>query len=177
MQKVIVYSAVSILLVVMTSLMVPQKEKVKVKWMSVEEMHAAYKINPKPILVDVYTSWCGWCKVMDKQTYSNEKVAAYINEKYYAVKYDAESKDPVTWNGQQYVYNPQNKVNDMAIYLLYGQLSYPSTVFLSSLDAKPAQLAGFLKPKEIESPLKFFGDGAYKTKNFPEFMKSFSSNW
>ena len=52
---------------------------------------------------------------------------------------------------------------------MYGQMSYPTTVFLAALDAKPAPLPGYLKPKEIESPLKFFGEGAYKTKNFPEY--------
>lgn len=153
----------------------PGKEKIQ--WLSITEMQAAYSKNPKPILVDVYTSWCGWCKVMDKETYSNEKVAAYINEKYYAVKLDAESQEPVEWNGKKYAYNAQNKINDMAVFLLYGQMSYPTTVFLSSLDAKPAPLAGYLKPKEIEPPLKFFGEGAYKTKNFPEFMKLFRASW
>ncbi len=175
MQKVIVFFYCSILLFVFASFMKPEKEKVI--WLSIAEMQAAYSKNPKPILVDVYTSWCGWCKVMDKQTYGNDKVAAYINEKYYAVKFDAESKDPVEWNRKKYEYNAQNKVNDLAVYLLYGQMSYPSTVFLSSIDAQPAPLAGFLKPKEIESPLKFFGEGVYKTKNFPEFMKGFSGSW
>ncbi len=175
MQKVIGFFLPSMILFVFTSFMIPAKEKVR--WLSIAEMQAAYSKNPKPILVDVYTSWCGWCKVMDKQTYNNDKVAAYINEKYYAVKFDAESKDSVEWNGKKYGYNAQNKVNEMAVYLLFGQMSYPSTVFLSSLDAKPAPLAGFLKPKEIESPLKFFGDGAYKSKNFPEYMKGFSASW
>jgi uncharacterized protein YyaL (SSP411 family) len=175
MQKVIVFFYCSLLLFLFASFRMGEKEKVN--WLSIAEMQVAYNKNPKPILVDVYTSWCGWCKVMDKQTYSNEKVAAYINEKYYAVKFDAESKDAVEWNGKKYEFNAQNKVNDMAVYLLYGQMSYPSTVFLSSLDAKPAPLAGYLKPNEIESPLKFFGDGAYKTKNFPEFMKGFSASW
>ena len=175
MQKVIVFFIGSIMILAFTSFRIPEKEKVQ--WLSIAEMQLAYSKNPKPILVDVYTTWCGWCKVMDKQTYNNEKVAAYINEKYYAVKFDAESKEPVAWNGKQYAYNAQNKVNDMAVYLLYGQMSYPSTVFLSSIDAQPAPLPGFLKPKEIESPLKFFGEGIYKTKNFPEFMKGFSGSW
>lgn len=175
MQKVIVFFIGSILLFLFVSFTVPSKEKIQ--WLSVAEMQAAYSKNPKPILVDVYTSWCVWCKVMDKQTYNNEKVAAYINEKYYAVKFDAESKNPVEWNGKRYGYNEQNKINELALFLLYGQMSYPSTVFLSTLDAKPAPLAGYLKPKELESPLKFFGDGAYKTKNFPEYMKSFNATW
>lgn len=175
MQKVNIFFIGSVFLMLFAAYRTPEKEKVN--WLTVTEMQAAYQKNPKPILIDVYTSWCGWCKVMDKQTYSNAKVAAYINEKYYAVKFDAESKAAVEWNGVAYQYNAQYKVNDLAAYLLYGQMSYPSTVFLSSLDAKPAPLPGFLKPKEIESPLRFFGEGFYKTKNFPEFMKGFNGNW
>jgi thioredoxin-related protein len=175
MQKVTRFFLAIVAVLLFASFSRPEKEKIQ--WLSIEEMHAAYKKQPKPILVDVYTSWCGWCKVMDKQTYTNDKLAAYINEKYYAVKFDAESKDSVEWNGKRYGYNPQNKVNDMAVYLMFGQMSYPTTVFLSELAARPAPLPGYLKPREMESPLKFFGDGVYKTKNFPEFMKSFTASW
>ncbi len=151
--------------------------KEKVQWLTVAELKEAYSKNPKPILVDVYTSWCGWCKVMDRETYAKDDVAAYINEKYYAVKLDAESKETFEWNGKKYEYKPEYKSNELAVYLLYGQMSYPTTVFLSGIDAQPAPLAGYLKPKELEAPLKFFGDGAYKTKNYPEFMKSFTPSW
>lgn len=175
MQKVTLFFLFAIIPLFFLSFIKPEKETVK--WLSIAQMQVEYKKNPKPILVDVYTSWCGWCKVMDKETYSNDKVAAYINEKYYAVKYDAESRDSVEWNGKKYGYNPQNKLNDMAVYLMYGQMSFPTTVFLIALEAKPAPLAGYLKPKEIESPLKFFGEGAYKTKKFPEYLKSFSASW
>ena len=175
MKKVNVFFIAFLVAFVFTSF--SRKESDKVHWLSIEEMQLAYKKKPKPIIVDVYTSWCGWCKVMDKETYSNDQVAAYINEKYYAVKLDAEVKDPLVWNGKKYGYVAQYKVNELAAYFLNGQMSYPTTVFFSSLDANPAPLAGYLKPKEIESPLKFFGDGVFKTKNYPDFMKGFSASW
>lgn len=175
MQKVATF-IISLVIIIGIVSFVP-KNKEKVQWMTVAELQTAYAKNPKPILVDVYTSWCGWCKVMDRETYAKDDVAAYINEKYYAVKLDAESKDNFEWNGKQYGYKPEYKSNELAVYLLYGQMSYPTTVFLSALDAQPAPLAGYLKPKELEPPLKFFGDGAYKTMNFPDFMKSFTPSW
>ncbi len=66
----------------------------KIKWMSIEE---AYELtlteeHPKKIFIDVYTDWCGWCKRMDKATFQNEEVAAYMNMHYYNVKFDAEQK-------------------------------------------------------------------------------------
>lgn len=175
MQKVATF-IISLVIIIGIVSFVP-KNKEKVQWLTVAELQTAYAKNPKPILVDVYTSWCGWCKVMERETYAKDDVAAYINEKYYAVKLDAESKDNFEWNGKQYGYKPEYKSNELAVYLLYGQMSYPTTVFLSALDAQPAPLAGYLKPKELEPPLKFFGDGAYKTMNFPDFMKGFTPSW
>ena len=57
----------------------------KVVWLTLDELKTAYAKKPRPVIIDVYTSWCGWCKVMDRETYSNEKVANYINENFYPV--------------------------------------------------------------------------------------------
>ena len=154
-----------------------EQKKDKVNWLSLTELADAYAKQPRPIIIDVYTNWCGWCKVMDKETYSNDKVATYINENYYAVKFNAESKDSVALGTKKYGYNPAYKANDLAVYLLFGRMGYPTTVLLSSLDAQPAPLSGFLKPSELEPPLKFFGDGIYKNKNFPDYMKEFTAKW
>lgn len=175
MQKVLAIFCLFVLLIIGASFSQPNKEKVK--WLSIAEMQAAYAKQPKPILMDVYTSWCGWCKVMDRETYSNPKVAAYLNEHYYAVKFDAEQKDSIVWNGQHFGYNPNNKVHDLAVYLMFGQMSYPTTIFLPELTARPAPLPGYLKPKELETPVKFFGDGAYKNSTFPDFAKGFKGTW
>ena len=176
MQKVTIFFVVVLSALFLFTSFAPKGNE-KVKWLSVTELQAAYSKSPKPILVDVYTDWCGWCKVMDRETYSNEKVAAYINEHYYAIRLNAERKDSVEWGGKKFGYNPANRANDLAVYFLGGQMSFPTTVFLPSLNAQPAALGGYLKPKEIEPPLKYFGDGDYKTKNFPEFMKGFSASW
>jgi thioredoxin-related protein len=147
------------------------------KWISITELNEQYKIQPKPILIDVYTNWCGWCRVMEKETYSQESVSSYINDNYYAVKFDAETTDSVEFNGRKFGYNTSYKANELAIYLLDGRMGYPTTILLSSINAQPAPLSGFLKPSELEPPLKFFAEGAYKKKEFPEYMKDFTAKW
>jgi thioredoxin-related protein len=175
MQKVKKISLLLILPAILCSFNTAKKEKIK--WLSVAELAVAYSKQPKPIIVDVYTNWCGWCKVMDKETYGNDNVANYINDNYYAVKFNAESKETVEFAGKKYNYNPAYKANDLAVYLLFGRMGYPTTVLLSAIDAQPAPLSGYLKPSELEAPVKFFGDGAYKGQTFTEFMKSFSNKW
>ena len=175
MQKVTIFFIISLVALSIVSFIAPNKDKVQ--WLTVAELQAVYNKNPKPILVDVYTSWCGWCKVMDRETYNKDKVATYINEHYYAVKLDAEAKETLEWNGKKFSYNADYKSNDLAVYLLNGQMSFPTTVFLTELNAAPAALPGYLKPKEIEAPLKFFGDAVYKTKNFQEFSNTFIPTW
>lgn len=169
MQKVIRLLIFIFLAVTVVSFTGPQKEKVN--WISLSQLNELYSKNPKPILLDVYTDWCGWCKEMDRTTYQHDKLSKYINDKYYAVKLNAESRENIIFNKKNYT------CAQFAEYLLYGRMSYPTTVFLSSLDARPAPLAGYLKAKEMEAPLKYFGEGAFKSQTFVEFNKIMKNEW
>src|SRR6202008_4671840 len=66
-----------------------------IKWMNWDDVQVAMKKKPKKVWVDVYTDWCGWCKVMDKKTFSHPEVIKYMNEHFYAVKFNAESKEDI----------------------------------------------------------------------------------
>ena len=175
MKKVWTYLLLLSLPMIFTSYTTPKKEKVK--WLNLKELRLAYSQKPKPVIFDVYTDWCGWCKVMDKETYGNDKVASYINENYYAVKFNAESTESVELGAKKYAFNRSNGVHDLAVYLLFGQMGYPTTVLLPTIDARPAPISGYMKPSELEAPLKYFIEGNYKVQNYTEFMKTFSSKW
>jgi thioredoxin-related protein len=174
MQKVTA-SILVILLFMSASSFAPHKEQVN--WLTIEQLNEAYAKEPKPIIIDLYTDWCGWCKVMDNNTYGNAKVAAYINKNYYAVKYNAESTDSLKFNNKVFKFNRQYRSNELAMYLTFGRLEYPTTVFLSSLEARPAPLSGYMKPKEIEAPLKFFGERANEKQTFVAFQKTMKREW
>ena len=46
----------------------------KINWMSMEEALAAQEKQPKKIFMDVYTTWCGPCKLLDRNTFSDAQV-------------------------------------------------------------------------------------------------------
>ena len=102
------------------------------KWLSLEEASKEIKAHPeKPVLINLYTTWCGFCKRLDKETFANAQVSEYVNNNYIAVKFDAETKDMVKFMGIQYTYIAPAKANYLAYALTNGQLSYPATVLMN----------------------------------------------
>lgn len=155
----------------------PKEEAGKTKWLTLAQVADTLKKEQRPVLIDLYTDWCGWCKVMDKKTYSNKNVIDYLDKKFYAVKVDAELKSAIQWNGKSYNFNPQYKTNDFAIYLTNGQLSYPTTVIIPAGGGEPQAIPGFLEPKDFELIVKYFGEGHYGKTPFPKYQQSFKSTW
>jgi thioredoxin-related protein len=152
-------------------------EKEKINWLTMDEVNVKMKSDPKPVIIDLYTDWCYWCKVMDKKTYTNSKVTSYINQHFYAVKLNAETKDDVKWDNKNYEYNSGDKINDFALYVTQGQLAFPNTVIFPEMQNPPAAIPGFMEPKEIEVILKYFGEGIYKKQNFNVYSANFKATW
>ena len=53
-----------------------------ITWISLEKVTELQRTNPKNVIIDVYTNWCGPCKLMDKNTFSNPEIVNYINNNY-----------------------------------------------------------------------------------------------
>jgi thioredoxin-related protein len=149
----------------------------KIKWLDFDEAMAANKKKPKKIFLDMYTDWCGWCKKMDQTTFVNPVVVDYMNENFYAVKFNAERKDTVEFQGKTYANsNPSGKrsSHQLAQTLMSGRMSYPSYVFLDEQSNRITIVPGYRKAPEFESILNFIASDAYKTKKWEEFVSGFT---
>jgi thioredoxin-related protein len=147
-----------------------------IPWMTIEEAAGKLRQQQKPILIDLYTTWCGWCKQMDRKTYSNKKVAEYLTDKFYTVKLDAETHATINWQGRTYDFDPQYRCNLFAVYLAHGRLEFPTTIIIAP-GYEPQAIPGYMEPKDLELLVKFFGDGAYRTRSFDDYQKSFHATW
>ena len=103
----------TLLLIASTSIVFAQKHKGPINWLTLEQADSLYKIKPKPMFIDVYTDWCGWCKRMDATTFQDKGIANYLNSNYYPVKLDAETKDSIMFLGHQYTNSQSIKVKHL----------------------------------------------------------------
>jgi thioredoxin-related protein len=150
-----------------------------VKWMTLEQALKKSKTEKRKIIIDVYTDWCGWCKVMDKNTFSEPAVANLLNEKFYAVKFDAEQTEDVVFRGTTYEFIPQGNsgVHQFAAALLNNQMSYPTVVFVEEDFKSVSPIPGFKKADEFHKMLTFFAQNYYKNGEAgrDEFEKVYKS--
>ncbi len=136
----------------------------EVNWLSWEEAMTLQKEQPRKILVDLYTEWCVWCERMDKATFKHPMIARYINENFYPVKFDAETREIIHFRGKNFAYQNQQierGYNMFSLYLTRGQLSYPSVVFLDENINNPQPVKGFQNPVVMDKLLHFFGEDHY----------------
>lgn len=155
-----------------------QTESSNVKWYTFEEAINLNKKAPRKIIIDVYTDWCSWCKVMDKESFHNPKIAKILNEKYYPVKFNAESTAPVTFQGHTFINEGQGNrpPHQLAIALLQGKLSYPSIVFINEKNQLITAVAGFQKPESLEPLLMFIYGSMYeKGIDYQEYVNNYKS--
>jgi thioredoxin-related protein len=130
--------------------------KTSIEWLDLETAADRNKEEKKFFFIDIYTDWCGWCKKMDQSTFKDSAVVDYMSEHFYAVKMNAESKDPIAYKEVLYEYKMFNGkgYNELAVNLLSGKMSFPSFVVLSKKEVKIGTLVGFQKPTELLLALK-----------------------
>ena len=145
----------------------------KIQWMTIEK---AYELslteeNPKKIFIDVYTDWCGWCKRMDKATFQNPEVAAYMNEYYYNVKFNAEQQENISILNNTFKFVAQGKrgYHELAAALLNGKMSYPTVIFMNHTFEMLSPVPGYQEPKQFMKVANFFGSNAYKNTDWNEY--------
>lgn len=155
-----------------------QSQTSEVNWISFEKAVELNKQNPKPLLIDVYTDWCGWCKKMDKTTYKNVVLVKYINDNFYAVKLDGEGKEDITYKDYTFKYKGQGRrgYNEFAAALLNGKLSYPTTVFMDAEMQLLDRVPGYLNEQVMEKVTAYFATEKYKTEKWDDFVKGFKSS-
>ena len=142
---------------------VEENNLLALNWLSYNEGLARAEKENKYVLIDFYTDWCGYCKKMDKNTYSNEEVKKILSKKFVIIRVNAESDSKVIENGKE--------ITERELAKLYKVSGYPTTWFLESNHSRVAPLPGYVTTEQFIPVLNYISEGWYKSISFKEYSE------
>jgi thioredoxin-related protein len=150
--------------------------------MTIEEAFEAQKSVPREIIVDVYTEWCGPCKLLDKNTFGNPDVIRFVNEHFYAVKFNAEGSEKVTFQGNTFEnpgYDPNKKGRNATHQFtrFLGVTGYPTILFFNDSGQYLTPVVGYQKPQQLELYLRLFYEELYKSLSTQEAFNTYRESF
>lgn len=128
----------------------PKQEPVSLKWYTLEEVQELMKSEPRKIFVDVVADWCKWCKVMEKETFTDKEVIGYINEHYYAVRMDYENLESINFQGES--------INNKELATRWNVRDLPAIVFWEEDFSSKFLSTGYKKADQFLLDLKAFNE-------------------
>ncbi|MBN8677300.1 MAG: DUF255 domain-containing protein [Chitinophagales bacterium] len=172
MQKILLPS-LALVVLVLTAFTFQSPAPEPMKWYTWEEAVALNKTKPKKIMVDVYTNWCGWCKRMDKGAFSDPAVMAYLSQHFYPVKLNAEQRETIKFNGENFEFvandNGRGGVHTLAYALLDGKMSYPSLVYLNEKYERIMISPGYKETPDLLKELSFAAEEQYNKTTWEKY--------
>src|SRR5262245_54128409 len=136
----------------------------KVTWLTFDAAVAKAEKENKHLIVDIYTNWCTWCKVMDRQTYANAEVAAYLEANFALAKVNGESPAKMTWKGKP--------LTEREFAKAVGVTGYPSTFFLKPNADLLGGVPGYIKSPDMMIYAKYVNTRYYEKGKLQEFADS-----
>ena len=152
--------------------------KAQVQWKTMEQASQTdMGKNKKMFFIDFSTSWCGWCKKMDRDTFSDPVVSAILNKYYIPVHFDAEGNATFSWNGTKYSntvtpgQKPQTHPFTRAI--LGTKVGYPSFAVFNAKGGLTQILQGYQNAYDFSMVLWYLCSGDSSQYTFDEYQKIF----
>jgi thioredoxin-related protein len=126
----------------------------QLKTYTFEEAEKLSKENPKPFVVFIHTSWCNYCKMMGNSTFKNSEIIAVLNNNFYFISLDAESKKDIHFNNHSFQFIPKGQntgIHELATALatIDSLVVYPTITILKSDYSIVFQKHSFLSSKEL----------------------------
>ena len=102
----------------------------------------------KIVLVDAYTDWCGWCKKMDRDTYTNPDIIKKINKHFVPIKFNPEVTQTYFVDGNSY-----SNFELLSMLTRNQRTGYPTTFFIITTKRTLFVNPGYEDPTKFSATL------------------------
>ena len=136
----------------------------KLEWLAFDAAAARAKDQKKHLIVDIYTTWCGWCRIMEAQTYGDPEVVAYLRENFVLAKVNGESSAKLRWRGKD--------LTERQFARAVGVTGYPATYFMKPDADLLGGLSGFLRPPEFMIYARYISTRWYEKGKINAYVDS-----
>lgn len=106
----------------------------KINWISFSQLNDSLKVEPKKVFVNFHADWCKYCKEMNKTTFRDPKIIKELNENYYAVEMDVESKEAIIFGDRTFINKRAKRINPV----------HEIALLLASRKDRPFSLPAFI---------------------------------
>lgn len=152
-------------MLVLTMTLVSFASAFATEWRTWDDGIKKARASKRPVLVDVYTDWCGWCKRMDADVYARKDVSEYLASHFVSVRLNAESFDTVHW--------ADRPMTAKALAGSFKVTGYPTTIFLNAKAEHLANVPGYVAADRMLLLLHYIGDGfAERNVKWEDFVAS-----
>jgi thioredoxin-related protein len=143
-----------------------QAPKYDLKWYNWTDGIAQVKAKKKPAIVDFYTDWCKWCKVMDEKTFNEKTIKAMLKKDFICMHINPEtSKETITFDGKTF--------KPMEFAQALGVQGFPALVFVDKEGKLITLIPGFIPPEQFIQYLHYIKDECYaKNVKFEDYEKN-----
>ncbi|MEO1262927.1 MAG: DUF255 domain-containing protein [Bacteroidota bacterium] len=147
----------------------------QIEWLSWEEAQLKMQVEKKKLFVDIYTDWCTWCKKMDTNTFRQPHIVKYLNEHYYAIRFDAEYKEDIDFMGKTYQFtkNGNRGYHELAAEITRGRLTFPTIVFMDESQSLIQSVPGYRAPEEFEQIITYFARNEHTKTPWETYLKGY----
>lgn len=136
-------------------------QKSKINWITFEQLEDSLKVKPKKVFISFYADWCAYCKKMDEAAFRDDDVTKILNQEYYAIKFDAETTDTITFEGENFINknigksrNPTHEIPLLLSSRKNMPFSLPVTIVLDKNFKISKRDFEYLSPKKMKDFLK-----------------------
>jgi thioredoxin-related protein len=127
-----------------------------IKWFNYEKGIAYGKHQGKKIFITFHADWCSYCFKMDKDTFSDAAVSAYLNRNFIPIRVNFD--------------------NEQQVAARYGVRSLPSNWFVDENGEKISNLPGYVSAERLLTILKYINTDSYKNQSFQSFLETLKSS-